>query len=201
VTLTTFFGDSITAGQYVYPNLRWTNIVSKKFGDENFEVRAVSNETSRQALFRLPNILNEIPPKNLFVQFGLNDANIWASEDEILSRVSLDSFESNLKEIVARARNKDVKNIVLMSNHSVLKILSNGQKLQDRKILYDQRIRDVAIEVNCLLLDVAYHFEAINHSDLGKYLIDSPDLIHLSQLGHELYAKVVWKYIKEKDLL
>jgi lysophospholipase L1-like esterase len=201
MTISTFFGDSISAGQYVYPNLRWTKIISKKFENENFEVKAVSGETSRQALFRLPDILNEIPLKNLFVQFGLNDANIWPSEDEIMSRVSLDSFESNLKEIIERARNKNVKNIVLMTNHSVLKIMSNGQKLQERKILYDQRTRDVAIEMNCLLLDIAHHFRVFNDSDLEKYLIDSPDLIHLSQMGHEFYAEAVWECINEKELL
>lgn len=56
-----FFGDSMTAGQYVPPRYRWTSLASDALEDRfpsqfDVEVRAISGETSREApyAFRRP---------------------------------------------------------------------------------------------------------------------------------------------------
>ena len=78
-----FMGNSITAGQYVDPDLRWTALVSNALLSEylatsvNFHVlnRGVSGETTRQGLERFPADVQQHRPDIITLQFGLNDCN------------------------------------------------------------------------------------------------------------------------------
>src|SRR5215218_6031477 len=105
-----YMGDSITFGQYVDPALRWSTIVDARLRDvvdPAIELvmhnRGVSGETTRMALERFPSDLQELRPDVVTIQFGLNDANCWQT-DQGLPRVSERAFEANLVEMISRAR-------------------------------------------------------------------------------------------------
>ena len=85
------FGDSITFGQYVSPHLTWANIVSQYFSnkkDFNFLVQSTARngETSSQALQRLYYDCISHNPNYVMIQFGMNDCNYWATENNLPRR-------------------------------------------------------------------------------------------------------------------
>jgi len=189
------FGDSITAGQYMRPRYRWPSIFGRGLeadfpGSYDVDVRAISGETSRQALLRFPQALAESPVDDLFIQFGFNDANFWESEGGLHPRVSLSSFKANLEEMVERGKQQGVQNIVIATNHTVLKQMSNGLSLQESKIRYDEVSREVAREQDCKCFDIALLLKEYKSSEIKEFLLAKPDQLHLSQLGHAFYAKV-----------
>ncbi len=90
-----FMGDSITAGQYVDPERRWTALVSDALNRDYLATpinllllnRGVSGETTRQGLERFPSDVQQHRPDVMTLQFGLNDCNCWVT-DAGLPRVS-----------------------------------------------------------------------------------------------------------------
>ena len=92
-----FFGDSITAGQYVSPNQHWTALLRERLTDLEmthvlFSVGAVSGDTTRQGLERFPTEVQSERPDVITIQFGLNDCNRWQT-DGGLPRVSELAFD------------------------------------------------------------------------------------------------------------
>lgn len=190
------FGDSITAGQYVSPRHRWTHLL--KTGDysfwekvPDFDVQAVSGETSRQALLRLPSLLNEGIYDSVILQFGLNDANIWKSEGGTHPRVSQESFVANLGEAISRAKLAGIRKIGLSTNHSVNKVTSPGIALQDLKMVYDKLIRSVAQREDVFCFDIAEHFQTLSYENALSSILPPPDGVHLSVEGHKIYAHYI----------
>lgn len=196
------FGDSITAGQYVSPSLRWTELIrgtNTHLQPQNlsFDVRAVSGETSRQALLRLPGILQEGIHDSLVIQLGLNDANKWASEGGDYPRVSEAAFEANLLEAIDRARSSGIERIAVSTNHTVLKIMANGENLQSSKLRYDEIIRSVARSASVSCFDFAAELGRMNQRMVGNLLLPPPDGVHLSEEGHKWYAGIFREMIRD----
>lgn len=190
------FGDSITAGQYVSPRHRWTHLLrtadySLLRDVPDFDVQAVSGETSRQALLRLPSLLNEGIHDAIVIQFGLNDANIWESEGGTHQRVSQEAFVANLGEAIIRAKLAGIRKIGLSTNHSVNKVTSPGIALQDLKIVYDELIRSVARREDVFCFDIAEHFQTLSYEDERNATLPPPDGLHLSVEGHKIYAHYI----------
>ena len=135
-----FFGDSITYGQYIDHNKRWTYIVNNflknNFKNTNSYTHAISGQTTRQALERFPYEVQDYSPDLLFIQFGLNDCNKWDT-DKGMNRVSPKSYEANLTEMINRARNFGVKKIVLQTSHRTLKnIIYNTCNIYNLRALF-----------------------------------------------------------------
>ena len=88
-------GDSITAGQYVDAQYRWTNLLSDQLFREYWETevilhfvcRGISGETTRQGLERFPMDVQAAVPDVLTLQFGLNDCNCWVTDRGNAARV------------------------------------------------------------------------------------------------------------------
>lgn len=202
-----FFGDSITEGQYMNTTHRWTNLISNGLKKEifhtpvNFIIRncGISGQTTREALLRFPKDVQVEHPDVLVVQFGLNDCNCWAT-DQGLPRVSEFSFEANLSEMVNRARHFGIKHIILSTNHKTLRnnVLPNGGTLEKQRLHYNSLIRKTAQTVNVTLCDIALEFDKIKDKDLQEYLLPDPDLLHLSQKGHQYYAESIKPYIDKE---
>lgn len=188
------FGDSITAGQYIAPRYRWTSVFTRDLeasfpGEYDVEVRAVSGETSRQALIRFPELIVEWPIDIVLLQFGFNDANYWLSEGGKHPRVSLGAFRENLLEMVDRARLAGVYTVILATNHATTKLIGDGRSLQESKVAYDHVAREVAVATGCPLFDAAAVFGQFTVSELGELLLPYPDCLHLSVEGHEIYGR------------
>lgn len=203
-----FMGDSITEGQYVHHSQRWTERVTREIrtfasdlidADQlHFFNRGISGETTRQGLERFPRDVQVLQPNVMTLQFGLNDCNCWDT-DRGLPRVSEAAYRANLLEMIARARAFGAAHIILSTNHPTLRHrkLICGQTLEERRVQYNEIVREVAKEANVILCDIEKAFANVDRDQLSTMLLPEPDVLHLSQLGHEKYASAIFVYIAE----
>ena len=203
-----FMGDSITEGQYVHHSQRWTERVTREirtFASDlidtdqlHFFNRGISGETTRQGLERFPRDVQVLQPNVMTLQFGLNDCNCWDT-DRGLPRVSEAAYRANLLEMIARARAFGAAHIILSTNHPTLRHrkLICGQTLEERRVQYNEIVREVAKEANVILCDIEKAFANVDRDQLSTMLLPEPDVLHLSQLGHEKYASAIFVYIAE----
>ena len=197
-----FFGDSITDGQYVHHSLRWTELASERLKvhfaarlDPNRQyhyVHGISGETSRQALERFPRQVQQFSPDILTIQFGLNDCNCWDT-DRGLPRVSEAGYKANLREMIDRARHFGARQIILSTNHPTLRHrpMVSGETLEQRRLQYNQIVRDVAREAAVTLCDIEAAFAFASREQLAGLLMPEPDVLHLSTAGHQVYADAI----------
>ena len=192
-----FFGDSITAGQYVSPEHHWTTLLRRRlandpeFGPVQFSVGAVSGDTSRGALERFPHDVQSMHPHVVLIQFGLNDCNRWQT-DRGLPRVSEHAFEANLLEMVERARRFGATKVVLSTNHPTLRstVFDDGTTYQECCVRYNEIIRSTSERAVTDLHDVEKGF-APHEASLEELLLPTPDVLHLSIAGHRVYAELL----------
>jgi acyl-CoA thioesterase-1 len=200
-----FFGDSICVGQGVSIHRGWvTRIsarlseISKQCGLEILVVNAsVNGDTTRQALERMPYDVQSHPIDILIVQFGMNDCNIWQS-DRGHPRVSPRAFAANLAEIIERGIIFGAKAVFLNTNHpsgrTRDRLPNSTSTYEQQNSLYNGIIRSTAKELGppVKLIDVGQEFQ--NHLEqhaavMAEFIL--PDLIHLSEKGHDIYYGVV----------
>jgi lysophospholipase L1-like esterase len=200
-----FMGDSITAGQYVDPQLRWTSLVGdalvRKYHDTSVNLlclnRGISGETTRQGLERYPTDVQSIHPDVMTLQFGLNDCNSWVT-DRGMPRVTLPAYRANIMEMIQRARLFGAKEIILSTNHPTLrrKILLSGESLEDARKRYNETVRKVAHETGVTLCDMEKAFDGLADQQLELELLPYPDHLHLSAPGHVRYAGTIGPLVK-----
>jgi lysophospholipase L1-like esterase len=193
-------GDSITFGQYVDPQLRWTSLVYKKldalYRESPVHIlalnRGISGETTRMGLERYPNDVQNAHPDIMTLQFGLNDCNCWLT-DGGLPRVSPSAFEANLVEMIARARRFGAREIILASNHPTLrhKPQLNGQTFEQANAHYSEIVRSVAARTDVTYCDIRKAFSSFSPRQLDEMLLPYPDHLHLSVKGNAHYAEAI----------
>jgi lysophospholipase L1-like esterase len=199
-----YMGDSITAGQYVDPTLRWTSLISDTIVARylatpvNFYILncGVSGETTRQGLERFPADVQQHRPDIMTLQFGLNDCNCWVT-DAGLPRVSEAAYRANLVEMIERARRFGAGRIILSTNHPTLrhKVLLSGDSLEMRRRRYNEHVREVAGLTGVELCDVDAGFAHFDTDELAALLLPYPDQVHLSIEGHRRYAACIAPYL------
>src|SRR5262245_5728100 len=200
-----FMGDSITAGQYVDPSLRWTSLVGdsmlRKYLPTPVNLhllnRGASGETTRQGLERFPADVQQHRPDIVTLQFGLNDCNCWVT-DGGLSRVSEAAYRANLVEMIARARHFGTRHTILATNHPTLrhKVLLGGESLEARRRRYNDGMREAAACTGVELCDIEEAFAPLDDCQLADMLLPYPDQLHLNAAGHRLYAGHIRPYIE-----
>jgi len=198
-----FMGDSITEGQYVHHSLRWAELVASrlkaKFSErlyperQFYYVHGVSGETTRQGLERFPRDVQQFRPELVTIQFGLNDCNCWDT-DLGLPRVSEAAYRANLTEMIDRTRRFGAKHIILSTNHPTLRFrkLASGQSLEERRVIYNGIVRDVARVSEVTLCDIESVFSRFDREQLEELLLPEPDVLHLSPSGHRVYADTIY---------
>jgi lysophospholipase L1-like esterase len=191
-----FFGDSITAGQYVSPGHHWTTLLRARLGDlemtpVRYSVAAVSGDTTRQGLERFPAEVQSVRPHVMTIQFGLNDCNRWQT-DEGLPRVSELAFEANLLEMIGRARRFGTTQVILCTTHPTLRTTTfeDGATYEDCRRRYNEIVRRVAHDADVLLYDIEASFAPLEPR-LAELLMEPPDVLHLSAAGHAVYADLL----------
>lgn len=168
-------GDSITSGQYLPPECAWPQRLARLTGIEVLNA-GVANETTREGLERFPRHVQDRSPDLLTIQFGLNDCNRWKT-DRYLPRVSLEAYRANLSEMVARAFKFDISTIVICGLTPTLKSREHARN----RLVYNDAAQWVAAE----------NYVEFFPSPIGnKHLIDD---VHLSEIGHRIYAEEVAK--------
>ena len=203
-----FFGDSVCVGQHVSIHKGWVTRISAHFSEFS-ESRGcqvvVSNasangRTTRLALEQMPYEIQSQYPDVLIVQLGMNDCNYWQS-DRGVPRVSPKAFEANLDEIVHRALTFGVKTVCLNTNHPTgldqKELPHSSITYQQSLERYNQIIRDVAARggPQVMLCDIEAVFHSYAQGDRAKLLellLPSPDLLHPSEKGHELYFNALY---------
>src|SRR6516165_6738095 len=82
-----FFGDSICFGQGVSPHRIWVTRLSQRLAasisqthDLMVQNPSINGNTTRMALDRMAFDVQAHRPDVLIVQFGLNDCNVWESD-------------------------------------------------------------------------------------------------------------------------
>ncbi len=162
----TVFGDSVGVGQQVSPHLAWVTLVSAELPDVLVTNASRNGDTTRTALVRMA---HDVPESDvLVVQFGLNDANIWASEFGSV-RVTEASFMADLAEIAYRARRA---RLILATNHRTRRDPDYDARVRR----YNDLIRTSARALDAELVDIE-HVEV----DLLR------GGIHPSAEGHRAY--------------
>jgi lysophospholipase L1-like esterase len=200
-----FFGDSICNGQGIAIHKGWVTRLSQRLDDMGQRFgepilvanSSVNGRTTRQALETMPYEVQAHAPQVVIVQFGMNDCNIWES-DRGNPRVSPTAFEANLWEIIVRARTFGAKAIFLNTNHPTGRDQSpcpySIGTYEDQNRLYNAIIRKVACTAGADVYfnDIETIFRATISGDRQRLLrFVLPDLLHLSEEGHELYYDIV----------
>jgi lysophospholipase L1-like esterase len=201
-----FMGDSITAGQYVQPPLRWVDIVSDNLTRSylntplnlQFVTEGVSGETTRQGLERFPKSVQSHRPDIVALQFGLNDCNCW-NTDLGLPRVSEVAYRANLTEMIDRSRRFGARTVVISTNHTTLrhKVMLGGRTLEQQRRRYNGIVAEVASATGARLCDIDAAFDPLPRTDLENELLPYPDWLHLAAPGHKRYARVIQPVIAE----
>lgn len=208
-----FFGDSICFGQGVSLHKGWVTRISAALGELSTELNreillvntSVNGNTTRQALERMPYDVQSHNPDVVIVQFGMNDCNYWRT-DAGQPRVSLGAFVANLLEIVDRAAAFGSRRIILNTNHPTGRnsetMPFTGLTYQQSNEIYNQAIREAAAQRPGLvrLVDVEHHARQAIGDDPAKLLeliLPAPDLLHLSEKGHDLYFGLMLPVVRE----
>jgi len=202
-------GDSITFGQHIDPDLRWTTLVERRLADcfdgmVEVHNRGVSGETTRMGLERFPQDVQELEPDLVTLQFGLNDCNCWET-DRGLPRVSERAFQANLAEMIARIQRFGARRVILSTNHPTVRFtpLPSGEEYESANARYSELAREVAVEADVELCDIRRAFGGFSTEELAALLLPYPDQLHLSPAGNEVYADAIWPFVKQAaaDLL
>lgn len=200
-----FFGDSICFGQYVSSHRTWTVNVASKI--EEFasalgqtavtQVSAVNGETTRRALERLEHDILSHEPEIVWVQFGLNDANYWRS-DRGLPRTLLDTYSSNMTEIITRIFSVGTLQVLVATNHRVSRIPVHlaDNRYSENVVAYNKAVRNVVEKFTpspVYLVDIERELYSA-FGDSTEYLLD--DGVHLGPKGHDKYAEIAAREIR-----
>jgi acyl-CoA thioesterase I len=208
-----FYGDSICVGQYISIHKGWVPRISASLEKLSSEIErqiVVTNNsqngrTTRQALESIAYEVQSNAADILLVQFGMNDCNYWQS-DRGLPRVSKKAFEANLHEIIDRALKFDTYRVFLNTNHPTGKnellmpytnitYQQSNEQYNDiiRRVAQNRNDRVYLNDIEKAFTDHLYH----NSGVINDYLLPEPDLLHLSEKGHDLYYNVVYDNLKK----
>ena len=205
----TFFGDSICVGQGVSISNSWVaqlnNELKELYSEHKLIISnsSVNGRTSREALLDMPYHIQSQPIDILVVQFGLNDCNYWVS-DGGLPRVSLQSYISNMMEIVQRAFGSVIEKVIVNNNHptdkSNMDFGSQDITYQESNKLYSKSLASEFEKLKMPNLYFVNTYEKVEQSvvEKNKDLRDilSLDGLHLSEEGHLLYLEIMHSVLK-----
>lgn len=209
-----FFGDSICFGQGVSIHKGWVPRISANLSDIALERgcevminnASINGNTTRLALERMPYDIQSQEADLLITQFGMNDCNYWET-DRGNPRVSPKAFAANLEEIIERAFTFGTKKVLINTNHPTgrdrQKMAHSDVTYQQSNEQYNQIIREVAArqDSRVILTDVEKQFLSRIKGEREKLLsLLLPDLLHLSESGHDLYFETVYPAVERAVL-
>ncbi|MCF6285255.1 MAG: SGNH/GDSL hydrolase family protein [Candidatus Hydrogenedentes bacterium] len=178
------FGDSVTGVYYHTGGRRaYTDMVGIGLrqaypnGDITAINAGVSGNTTVDALARIKKDVLAHKPDLVTVMFGLND----------MTRVSLEDYRANLKNIIAKCRTVGAE-VMLCTPNSIRDTASRPIATLEQ---YVAVVREVATEEKVPLADCYAAFEYIRTQNALDWAFLMSDPIHPNMDGHKLLAKTI----------
>ncbi len=189
-----FLGDSITQGGKSKPG-GYVNLVNHALATNDVKIEVIgagiSGHKSNQMLARLDNDVLSKKPQWMTLSCGVND--VWHGA----KGVTLEDYKKNITAIVEKAQAANVKVILLTSTMiGEDQANPNNQKL----IPYNEFLRTLAKEKNCLLADLNADMQAavIKANTPGKNALTG-DGVHMAFPGDMLMATGILKVLGLDD--
>lgn len=179
-------------------SLGWNDLLPAALGIEDKNQKLPS-----QTVLDIQNFLSNFKVylffKSLFLQAG-KSAKDGFDRGKFAFRVSPDDFRANLSEMVGFCNKIQAVPILLttpMATGYIGKEAELLEKIRAYHNLYTEIVRIVALEENCLILDV----DSIFATQTGFYEDIKQDYIHYNAQGHKKIAESLGKFILEQKLL
>lgn len=193
-----FFGDSIFNGEGIAVHKTFVHKLAEEFYPKiTIMNSSLNGDTTRTALSRMAYNVKDKGYNLLFIQFGLNDCNIWDTEGVV--RVSPTAYVANIEEMVYRGLEYGCSHIFVCTNHLTAKNMSYDERVEDyNSYLIDWRWKNPLLKVT--LIDIAAKYKACK-DNLNNIILD--DGIHLSEEGHNFYYNQLrtnfYKFLEIKE--
>ena len=180
------FGDSITAGgDASRPELifwrRWADSLQRKYPRAQVTTvnGATGGDNTVQGLQRLQAKVIEEAPDLVLIGFGMNDHNV--------SGVPIPDFEKNLKEMIARIRQRTRAEVVLFSAFPPNPKWKFGTHRMEEYAAATDR---VAREQECAYADVFTNWQLAARRKKPEDLLGN-NINHPNDFGHGIYFRVL----------
>jgi lysophospholipase L1-like esterase len=192
------FGDSITEAAEVGRPGRWPHLLQlelDRWQPGRFRVfnRGVGGNTTAQGFDRLDTDVIALLPGLVLVQFGFNDANVrdWAA----VPRVGLAEYQKNLREF-DRIAKQHAGGCVFLGQHAlgvVAGVQGNAQAYEHNAASYHHAMCGLARELETPFVDLRELMRG-ERIDVADFVLE--DGIHLSRVGNQHYARMVFARLK-----
>ena len=174
-----FFGNSLTAGMGLDPNVAFPALIQLKIDSLSLNYQVInsglSGETTASGKNRLNWVLNQ--QVDIFVlELGANDG---------LRGISLDETEKNLQLIIDRVKAHNPQVVIVLSGMQIPPNLGIEYTKRFQLIFPELAKRNDIPLIPFLLKDVA-----------GNKDLNQPDGIHPTKEGHIIVAENVWEVLK-----
>lgn len=210
------FGDSITKGVFVEEKDNFCTIVGKKLQIKVVNSGVPGNNTN-QAKLRLDSDVLAFEPDLVTFEFGMNDHFLI---DPTRHQVEPEQFRENMISMVEKVKAFGAKTFILTihpviegnyqeyyySRHEVswYQPFGGANKIIE---LYNRILLDVANFTNSVTIDINKAFQdSLSQGDALDDLLISlknssmSDGVHLTYLGHKLYAETIVSVLKSYEL-
>jgi lysophospholipase L1-like esterase len=175
------FGDSVT-GVYYHTGSRraYTDMLGIALGRVGSHAKVeminagISGHTTADGLARIDRDVLRHKPDLVTVMFGLND----------MTRVPLDQYRENLKEIVTKCRGVGSEVILATPNN----VISTSGRPTEKLIQYCDVVREAAQEMNVPVCDAYRELDAVRAHDAFDWRLLMSDAIHPNMDGHKRLA-------------
>ncbi len=182
------FGDSITGAYYHSGGQRaWCDMLGLAMQKANPHANlqlinaGLSGHTTVNALARIDNDVIAKNPHLVVVMFGMND----------VTRVPLDAYESNIREIVQRCRKAGAA-VVLCTPNAVL---DTPERPEEKLAQYVEVVRSIASSLELPLVDCFLDYETLRSDDQDAWTLIMSDEIHPNMNGHIRFAELIGETI------
>lgn len=175
-----FFGDSLTAGLGLNPNLAFPGLLQQRLDSLGYSYQVInaglSGETTASGKNRLSWVLNQ--PIDIFVlELGANDG---------LRGIPLSETRKNLEGMIQQVRDKYAGVTIVLAGMQLPPNMGPEYTDEFRKMFPELAESEEVLLIPFLLQDVG-----------GIPELNQEDGIHPTAAGHKIVAENVWEVLKE----
>ena len=187
------FGDSVT-GVYYHTGSRraYTDMLGIALrrlhpaGNVTMVNAGTSGHTTANGLARMDKDVLAHQPTLVTVMFGLND----------MTRVPLNQYRANLKEIIANCRSIDAEVLLCTPNN----VITTSSRPTEKLIQYCDAVREVGREMKVPVLDCYQKLDMLRKDDALAWRLLMSDSIHPNMDGHKRLAELLAESITGRSI-